>query len=667
MLYNRFKGDSMDYKLEEIKGVGPQVLNILRNHKIWSTYDLVLNVPKGYHHFMMSKLSSAKHKDTITVRAIVKSTPRHYRFGGKKERVTFNAEIDSSIVEIIVFGRGYLAKTLTKESEILIKGTYHLYKHQISASNITKVEHADTLKPIYGIEGIFDANLNQIIKHIFDEKKVKIYETLPFDLIKEKAIISREEAYMNLHFPKDQNDIKQAIKRFKYEEAFFVELKMLASKPNMKKRPPKAYDISKVKQLISTLPYELTDDQKMATNDIFRDFKKHQPCYRLIQGDVGSGKTVVSLIACYAVVTANEQVAIMAPTELLASQHYDYFKKHLKDVRIALLSSKVKDKAEVKRMIKDHEIDLVIGTHALIEDDVVFSNLGLVVIDEQHKFGVETREDLLNKSLSKDLLYLTATPIPRTLAMLAFGDTHVSIIKEKPQSRLPILTRYILKTEIDALYQLMASALIRKEHIILVVPAIDSLLKTDNVETVFQSIRSEFPNANIFTLHGKKNDIEKDETMREYIQTKGSILIATTMVEVGIDIPTATVIGIYSAESFGLSQLHQLRGRVGRGDLASYCVLISEKEDIERLEVLTQTDDGFKLANFDLKERGPGDFLGKDQSGFVDFNYLDIILDEEIIMDTLSYVEKLFQQDDFHTNPKYQYLRKILEEKTHMM
>jgi ATP-dependent DNA helicase RecG len=318
-------------------------------------------------------------------------------------------------------------------------------------------------------------------------------------------------------------------------------------------------------------------------------------------------------------------------------------------------------------MIKHHEIDLVIGTHALIEDDVIFSNLGLVIIDEQHKFGVETREDLLNKSLTKDLLYLTATPIPRTLAMLAFGDTHVSIIKEKPQSRLPILTRYILKTEIDALYQLMASALIRKEHIILVVPAIDSLQKSDNVETVYQSIRSEFPNTNIFTLHGKKNDLEKDETMREYINTKGSILIATTMVEVGIDIPTATVIGIYQAESFGLSQLHQLRGRVGRGDLASYCVLISEKNDVERLEVLTQTDDGFKLANFDLKERGPGDFLGKDQSGFVDFNYLDIIKDEAIIMDTLAYVEKLFQQDDFHTNPKYQYLRKMLEEKTHMM
>lgn len=657
----------MDFKLEDIKGIGPQVLNHLRNHKIWSTYDLVLTLPKGYHHFDMSTLDHIKHKDMITVKATIKSNPRHFKYGGKKERIIFNAEVDQSIVEIIIFGRGYLMKTLTKDMEILIKGTYHLYKHQIIASNVTKVERADTIKPIYGIEGIFDANLNQIIKHIFEQEQVKIFETLPFDFLKDKGLLPRKDAYYQLHFPKNAKEIETSILRFKYEEAFFVSLKMLTSKPNFSTRPKKMYDLSKVKALISTLPYELTADQKQATNDIFRDFKNDRPCYRLIQGDVGSGKTVVSMLACYAVITANEQVAIMAPTELLANQHYEYFRKYLKDVRIVLLSSKTKDKITVKEMIKNHQVDLVIGTHALVEDDVMFSHLGLVIIDEQHKFGVETREELLKKSLSKDLLYLTATPIPRTLAMLAFGDTHVSLIKEKPLSRLPILTRYILKNEIDALYQMMASALIRKEHIILVVPAIDSNLKTDNVDTVYHQIQTEFPHTKIYTLHGRKSNQEKEETMDAYIQNPGSVLIATTMVEVGIDIPTATLIGIYQAESFGLSQLHQLRGRVGRGNLASYCILISEKEDIERLEVLTQVDDGFKLANFDLIERGPGDFLGKDQSGYIDFKYLDLIKDDKIIQDAISYVEKLIKEEDFYQNPKYQYLRKIVEEKSHMM
>jgi ATP-dependent DNA helicase RecG len=302
---------------------------------------------------------------------------------------------------------------------------------------------------------------------------------------------------------------------------------------------------------------------------------------------------------------------------------------------------------------------LVIGTHALIEKDVEFSNLGFVIIDEQHKFGVNTREDLIVKAKSKDVLYLTATPIPRTLAMVAFGESHVSIIKEKPKNRLPVETIYIQKTEVKQLYDSIQHAINRKEHVYLVVPAITSDKVTDNIETVYEEIKSRF-DCMLFVLHGKLSPEEKDKVMENFVYTPGSILLATTMIEVGIDVPTATLIGIYAAESFGLSQLHQLRGRVGRGDLQSACYLISEKEDVERLELLSKINDGFKLSEYDLIARGPGDFLGVDQSGYLKFDFLDILSDYPILIEAQKNVVSLFLRPDFKTNPAYKYLNKYI-------
>jgi ATP-dependent DNA helicase RecG len=373
---------------------------------------------------------------------------------------------------------------------------------------------------------------------------------------------------------------------------------------------------------------------------------------------------MVALLAAYAIVTAKEQVAVMAPTELLARQHYQYFKTYLKDVNIALLTRKTKDKDMMKHMIFSHQYDIVIGTHALIEEDVLFKQLGLVVIDEQHKFGVSTREKLIEKGKHKDVLYLTATPIPRTLAMLTYGYAKISLMKEKPKRREAILTKYITKQTIDDMYSMMHSALIRKEHIFLVVPAITSDKVTDNIETVYQEIIQEFPHAPIFMLHGKLSSDDQDRMMENFITTPGSILLSTTMIEVGIDIPTATLIGIYAAENFGLAQLHQLRGRVGRGNLASFCYLISTKEDVERLDMLVQSDDGFKLAEFDLIERGPGDFIGHLQSGYLDFKYLDILEDEEIFLTAKEDLEKIMNQPDFNSNPKYRYLYKTYTKQT---
>ncbi|MDO9628539.1 MAG: ATP-dependent DNA helicase RecG [Acholeplasmataceae bacterium] len=650
----------MEIKLDSVKGIGPSMLRILRNQGLWSTYDLVLNYPKRYEDFSITSLEKANDKETITTHATIISELKLNRFG-KGGFVSFKARILDKTIDIVAFGKGYLIKSFAKDEEVIIKGVYHLFKRQINASAVIKVDKKVPLKPIYGIEGIHDKTMMNVMETIFLNNQVSIFETIPKEYLEKYKLLNRLEAYQKLHLPKTIEDIHQAERRFKYEEAFYLQLRLASKKTTNHPRPPKPYDIQKVKDLISTIPFELTGDQKEAVNDIFRDFKKDHASYRLIQGDVGSGKTMVALISIYAVITANEQVSLMAPTELLANQHYQYFKSLMKDANIALLTSKTKNKIQLKEDIKNGKIDLLIGTHALIENDVIFKNLGLVVIDEQHKFGVNTREELIIKSNAKDVIYLTATPIPRTLALIAFGDSHVSVIKEKPKHRILIETKYITKDRIQEMYDLMHSAIIRKEHIFLVVPAITSEHVTDNIETVYEEIKEEF-SAPIFVLHGKLPYEEKELIMEQFIYTPGSILLSTTMIEVGIDIPTATFIGIYAAESFGLSQLHQLRGRVGRGNKPSFCYLLSTKEDIERLDLLSKVNDGFQLSEYDLISRGPGDFLGVQQSGYLKFNFLDLATDYQVLIEAQKNVQELLSKPDFKTNTAYKYLNKYMIE-----
>jgi|GEM_PF-1261791 len=654
----------MEYKLDTIKGVGPSILRILRNEGIWSTYDLICRVPKSYETFSITSLDRAHHKEVITVSGIISSAPKLIR-SVKADRVVFDVKLNEETIEVVVFGRGYYVKTLTVGLDVVIKGTFDLYLRKINASSIVKRDLSIPIKPIYGIEGIYDRTLSGIISNIFESNQVDIYETIPSHLIQQYRLIDRKEAFKMLHLPSEMKEIYAAERRFKYEEAFFLQLQVIAHQPSQSKRPPKNYQIDCVRSLIDSLPYELTLDQKEATNDIFRDFKREFASYRLIQGDVGSGKTLVSLIASYAIITAGEQVAFMAPTELLANQHYQVFQTYLKDVKIALLTGKTKHKDDMKEAIKKHQYDLVIGTHALIEEDVLFDQLGLIVIDEQHKFGVSTREELIKKSKSKDVLYLTATPIPRTLASIIFGNSHVSVIQSKPKNRLPVDTIYLQKSEIKTLYDAIRDTVNRKEHVFLVVPGITSTKVTDNIESVYEDIKSAV-SAPIFILHGKLSDDEKTNMMENFIYTSGSILISTTMIEVGIDIPTATLMGIYAAENFGLSQLHQLRGRIGRGQLHSTCYLVSEKDDIERLHLLSKINDGFKLAEYDLIERGPGDFLGAEQSGYLKFKFLDILKDSAILIEAQKNVKDILKRPDFKTNPAYKYLNRTITEKVNV-
>jgi ATP-dependent DNA helicase RecG len=650
----------MEVKLDQVKGIGPQTLRLLRNQGIWNTYDLVLNTPKSYEDFSFTSIYDLKDKTSVTIQGKIVTAIKVNRYT-KAEVTSFRIEFMHQEINIVAFGKGFLAKTFQQGDMVVVKGVYQLFKNQIVASSVIKPEKKVDIKPIYHIEGLHDANISTMVSNVFQDSQVQIFENIPKVYLDKYQLVGRQDAFYRLHFPKDERDIEQACRRLKYEEAFFLHLKLALRQPSLFKRPPKAYDIHKVRDFIQQIPYELTQDQKDAVNEIYRDFKQPFSSYRLIQGDVGSGKTIVSMIASYAVITSGEQVTLMAPTEMLANQHYQSFKTLMNNVNIALLTSKTKNKDQVKEDIKNHKYDLVIGTQALIESDVVFDNLGLIIIDEQHKFGVHTRDELISKANAKDILYLTATPIPRTLAMAAFGEHHVSLIKQKPKERAKVETVYLTKDKVNDLYEAIKQTVSRKEHVFVVVPAISSTKVDDNIETAHQELKERL-NAPIFVLHSKLAKDVQEEMMHQFIYTPGSILLATTMIEVGIDIPTATLMAIFSAEHFGLSQLHQLRGRIGRSSLKSRCFLISEKEDIERLNILSTEHDGFKLSEYDLIERGPGDFLGKDQSGYFEFRYLNLLSDAAILQEASKNVSELISQKDFMTNPKYKYLNRYLKD-----
>ncbi len=663
LLFNNFDiitiGDNLEIKLDKVQGIGPQTLRKLRNANIWSTYDLILNVPKGYQDFFITKPSEMYHNAKITLRATVCSQLKDNPYG-KVFSTTFDIKVYDQVIHVIIFNRKYLSKQIKEEQDIIIQGTYNLYRSQLLATDIkTKIDDFN-IKPIYRIKDVSDSLIHIAVKNIFDAEQVQIFEVVPRDLINKYHLVSRIDAYKKIHMPLNFSDVDQAIRRLKYEEAFFLELKVVSDQSQFINRLPKAYDIAYVRDFIKTIPYELTNDQKNAVNDIYRDFKKDHAMFRLIQGDVGSGKTIVALIAIMAVVSMREQAVFMAPTNLLAEQQYKTYKKLAPTLRIALLTQKTPNKKKMIQAIKAHEYDLIVGTHALIEDYVEFSKLGLVVIDEQHKFGVDTRQTLLNKSHSKDVLYLTATPIPRTLAMMTFGGQNVSIIKEKPKQKEPIETIYLAKDKLDDIFKKIDSEIKLGHHAYIVVPAITSDKVDDNIESTYELLKDRM-DAPIHILHGKLTKDEQDMAMQNFM-SKPSILLSTTMIEVGIDISTATLMVIFSAENFGLSQLHQLRGRIGRNELKSYCYLISEKDDIERLQLLSEISDGFELANYDLKLRGPGDFIGKEQSGYFKFNFLDIMSDQKIIETAQKDVFSLLKQKDFKTNNKYRYLRNYIKE-----
>ncbi|MBR3116330.1 MAG: ATP-dependent DNA helicase RecG [Bacilli bacterium] len=620
-----------------IKGIGTSTITKLNKLDIYNSDDLITYYPYRYDILKKTNLFS----DKVVVVGIIESIPTVNYFN-RKNRLSFRINIDNKIVNTIIFNRAFLKQHLTIGKAVTVIGKYDSNKNVLTASDIKLEDIGDITKvfPIYHlIKGITSKNLNKYINLALKQSYVIDY--LPEEIILKNDLLNKKEALNIIHNPVSSDKLKKAIYRCKYEELFLFMLKIneLKNKNNlMNIGYSKNIDLNRIKEFIETLPFKLTPDQEKTLDEIFDDLKSDKRMNRLVQGDVGSGKTIVAIISMYVMYLNGYQSTMMAPTEILAHQHFENMKKLFSnfDINICeiLGSTSKKEKEIIKQDLESGKIDMIVGTHALIQDDIKFNNLGLIITDEQHRFGVNQRANLRNKGNMPDVLYLSATPIPRTYALTIYGDMDISIIKTRPEGRKPIITKVKNNSEIKGVLLKMKEELDNNHQIYIVSPLIENEESDDeDIKKLYRKFSLAFKDRNIGILHGKMSQKEKDEVMNKFLNKEIDILISTTVIEVGVDVKNATMMIIFDAYKFGLSTLHQLRGRVGRNDLQSYCVLMTDRET-ERLNIMENVSDGFVLAEEDFKLRGSGDLFGTKQSGDMNFKLANLTKDFDILLKT---------------------------------
>ncbi len=628
-------------ELTQIKGLGMKTCEKLDKLGIKDIKSLLTFYPFRYNIIKRSNLKEVKNNEQITIDGIIESIPSIFYFKGKKDKMNFKLNTGFKTFNIVIFNRGFLKNKLTIGTEITVVGKIDKIKSIIVVSDLYfgKIDK-ERIEPVY--HTTFGLSNKQIRKYINSTVNLgyEIDDYIPTFISQKYHLLNKSEAIRHLHNPVDEIKLKQSIKRTKYEELFVYMLKMNYLKQSKKIDHGLKRDISydKVEQFIDDLPFELTRDQIKSVEEIYKDLTENMRMNRLLQGDVGSGKTIVAFITMYINYLGGYQSALMAPTEILAQQHYqnskELFKKYNIDIALLTGKTKTKEKKEIYEKLKNGTIDFIIGTHALFTDDVIYKNLGLVITDEQHRFGVNQRSNLKNKGTTPDILYMSATPIPRTYALTLYGDMDVSNIKTLPSGKKQIITTLKTEKEIKDVLTSMYNELKQRHQIYVVAPLIEESDKIDlkNVYDLEEKFNKAFGKiCNIDILHGKMKPSEKEEVMQKFKENKINILISTTVIEVGVDVKNATMMVIFDAERFGLSALHQLRGRVGRNNLQSYCILISNYEK-ERLNVLTKTNDGFKVSEEDFLLRGSGDIFGLRQSGDMIFKMADLKQDFNILL-----------------------------------
>lgn len=663
------------YTLDKIKGIGPKRLTILEELNINTVEDLVLYLPTRYEDNTVIDLNQAEDQSTVTVQGEVYSTPAVAFFGRNKSKLTVHIMVNNIAVKCVFFNQPYLKKKIELHGTVTVKGKWNRAKQEINGNRMFFNEQSPQdvvqLEPVYRIkEGIKQKQIRDNIRQALED--VTIHEWLSDDLREKYKLETLEYTLRTLHHPKDKQSLLKARRTYAFTELFMFELRMQWLN-RLEKSSDEAieidYDISKVKQFINRLPFELTDAQKASVNEIFRDLKAPIRMHRLLQGDVGSGKTVVAAICMYALKTAGYQSALMVPTEILAEQHAESLMELFGDtMNVALLTGSVKGKKRriLLEQLENGSIDCLIGTHALIQDDVVFENVGLVITDEQHRFGVNQRQMLREKGAMTNVLFMTATPIPRTLAISVFGEMDVSSIKQLPKGRKPIITSWAKHEQYEQVLAQMTSELRKGRQAYVICPLIESsehLEDVQNVVALYESLQQYYGADKVGLLHGKLTPDEKDDVMQRFSDKEIDILVSTTVVEVGVNVPNATFMMIYDADRFGLSTLHQLRGRVGRSEHQSYCVLIASPKTetgIERMTIMTQTSDGFELSERDLEMRGPGDFFGVKQSGLPDFLVANVVEDYRMLEVARDEAAELIQSGQFFQQP-YTQLRTFIQ------
>ncbi|WP_339125429.1 ATP-dependent DNA helicase RecG [Fusobacterium nucleatum] len=641
-------------KLEDIptKYITAKQLSNLKSLGINTIYDLIYYFPRAYDdRTNIKKIGELKFNEYVVLKASVMSAVNLTVRSGKKI-VKAMVSDGTGIMEILWFGMPYIKKSLKIGEEYLFIGqikksaVFQLINPEYKLFSGQQKVSENEILPIYSSnKNITQNNLRKLVEKFIANFLNYFEENIPDKLIKEYKIMERKSAIKNIHYPVSMKEIEEAKRRFAIEELLILELGILKNRFIIENSNSKNYEVEgkkeKVRDFLSQLTFNLTNAQKKVIKEIYDEISNGKIVNRLIQGDVGSGKTVVAMVMLIYMAENAYQGALMAPTEILANQHYLGIKERLEKIglRVELLTSSIKGKKknEILEGIASGEIDIVIGTHSLIEDDVVFKKLGLIVIDEQHRFGVNQKNKLREKGFLGNLLVMSATPIPRSLALSIYGDLDLSIIDELPPGRTPIKTKWIANDEdLEKMYNFIYKKVNDGNQAYFVAPLIETSDKMalKSVEKVSEEIERKFSNKKIGIIHGKMKAKEKDEVMLKFKNKEYDILIATTVIEVGIDVPASTIITIYNAERFGLSALHQLRGRVGRGSKQSYCFLISNsmtENSKQRLSIMEETEDGFRIAEEDLKLRNSGEIFGLRQSGFSDLKFIDIIYDVKTI------------------------------------
>ena len=618
--------------VEEVKGIGPKTAEVLHKAGIFTLRDLVYHLPRDYEDFQQAQNISDLKPGKVTVKAKVENVRlRHMRRNLNLVEATLRDK--SGAIRAIWFNQPYRAKQFDEGKDYYFSGTMALSHgyYQISNPSATLADDYDAkvstakIQPVYPARGsIKSQDFKKFIKTI-DNNIALIPDMIP-------NYPGRADALFNVHFPETVDAAKKGREYLATEELFSLLLAAKLNREENQKLRTQAIkgDMNKLKSFIDRLPFRLTNAQRRATWEIIQDMEQEIPMNRLLQGDVGSGKTMVAALSCFVAANAGCQAAIMAPTEVLATQHAESLSKLFgNQLSVALLTGSTKRKAELKKHIKSGEVDLVVGTHALITDDTEFKNLGLAIIDEQHRFGVMQRQKLLAKAHTMPhLLSMTATPIPRSLQLTIFGDLSVSILDELPAGRQPITTKIVSPNSTKQMWGSIDAELQKHHQAYYICKKIDDkgASELSNVKKESQKLAHQFPNYNVAFLHGKMKPAEKDEIMTMFAKGEIDILVSTTVVEVGVNVPNATVMVIADADQYGLSQLHQLRGRVGRGSDASYCYLINSNSDAptRRLREIERSQDGFYLAEVDLKLRGPGELYGSLQHGALDLRIATI-------------------------------------------
>lgn len=631
--------------VEKVKGVGSRTSMLLKKLNINTVDDLVTHYPYRYEFIKRSNLKEKCEDDKVIIDGKVEMIPILVRLKGNLNKMNFRlATSTKEIVGVSIFNRAYLKNQLLVGTNITVFGKYEKNKNVILASEIRMglLPKGEKIEAVYhGTVGLNSKAISSFINTALMEYGNDLEDYIPKYLLEKYNFLNKKTALNIIHNPSTKEKLKEASIRLKYEELFVYMAKINYLKlknKNIKDGIEKDFDKEKLDKVIKSLPYELTIDQKTVLNEILEDLTSKRRMNRLLQGDVGSGKTIISIIAMVANYLSGYQSALMVPTEILATQHYETMKEILKDlnVNIALLTGSLpKNKKDlIHEELKLGKIDMVVGTHALIQEEVVYKNLGLVITDEQHRFGVLQRTSLQNKGIMPDVLYMSATPIPRTYALTLYGDMDISTIRTLPKGRKPIKTYLKSYSEIKDVLKMMYEELLKNHQIYVIAPLIEEseTLDLTTVNELKDKMNLAFGEKyNVGIIHGKLKQTEKDKIMDDFVNNKIQILISTTVIEVGVNVLNTTMMVIFDANRFGLSTLHQLRGRVGRSALESSCILISDY-DSERLNVMTTTNDGFEISEEDFKIRGHGDLFGTKQSGDMTFKIADIKEDYKILL-----------------------------------